>query len=708
MTAQVILGYDGWRVNVLDRDGAVCGAGVLVATDLVVTCAHVVAKALRTLPQPVPPAEAVTIGFPNATALGQRAATVDPDGWVPAQSDLSGDLALLRLDRPVDLEPATLADCGAPSDRSVRAFGHPGGDVLGRWAHARITGWAGGRNEWVQLNDDHAPGHRIEPGFSGAGVVEDGTYFVIGIIVGSDRAVAAKGAWMLAMEAIIARIPALGSYLRRRAPGSARLTAVQGHRQDHEDALVEALAVLDRLHRWSGRVELIEAVNQRLDSPLGVSAGQSAQDDLHAFIRACLDHPSGTAMRALADAMRDLYGDEPEVDHFLLLVAQEPGRRLTGQERDLLAALLGPLPDEQMLDALRVALGPLASEAEVDIRERRAVVDILVDHIGPRGAPPLLVLLKRLARRRPQPESDMLIDWLQRLAQRWQVPVEPVAVAAEGPAPAVPKRSYLVVELREDAPTPGGYLLSVLLQHDDGTGHALAMNDDQPLGLQEIPGHVGAHLRRMLHGIAPIGDMTIEFVLPAELLSHEVDQFEVFLDEGLNRLGTAYPVVVRSADRMRRSLVRRRWELRSRWLRDNGPEHHPDAITWVPLPAGINPNLEHRLRERDGYSDERPVCLVFTWRGQASLTRVVPRALEEALELGMPALLWCRNARLVDQFAAEMANQLNGLAVTELAARVHRLRQVADGRPEHIGSHVCLLWDDPQRLLPDQGLSAPA
>lgn len=707
--------FDGWRAIVLDRNGEACGAGVLVAADLVLTCAHVVTRALSPpTPSPTIRSPAAPSGRPNGTVTlvlpadadaAPRAAHVTADGWVPQAEDFSGDLALLRLDEPVGTPPATLAPCGAPTDRGVRACGYRRDDpVGGRWASARVAGTAGPRNEWVQLTDVNVPGYRIEPGFSGAGVKEDDSDLIIGVVVGVDRAPGVKVAWMISMETVAARLPAVRPLLRSRTT-EVEPSVVRTSREEYEDLLVEGLMGLDGLRVVAGRAELVTALESRL-GPLGVTVGRRDADDLAAIVRAAMDHPGGAGVAELNAVVRDLYGDAPEAERFTLLAALA-NRRVLGDELDRLVAPLSRLPVDQILDAVRIALGPLAPRSPIELGDLRAVIGMLTGHIGRAGAPPLLVFLKRLARLRPSHESGVLEEWLQRLAERWQIPLEAVTAVAEAPARVAPQRSYLVVELREDGPTPGAYLLSVQLQHDDGTGEAYVMNDDQPLGLQEIPGHLGSYLRRALHGVTPIGELWIEFVLPTELLSHEVDQFQVVLDHDLVRLGSAYPVVVRSGDRMRRSLLRRRWEVRSRWMRENGHEHDVHAITWVPLPAGGGPGLERWLRGRDGYSDLLPVCLVFTWRGANHLTRTLPAALGEALELGMPALLWCRNARLSDAFAAEFANQLNGLAVAQLVHRVHQLRREAAGRAEHVGSHVCLLWDDPERSMPEQGLSAP-
>ncbi|MEV6349949.1 trypsin-like peptidase domain-containing protein [Actinoplanes sp. NPDC051851] len=698
--------HEGWRVSVLDGAERICGAGVLIAPDLVLTCAHVVATALPGASIRQAPESTVIIDFPTGTADDRRSATVAPHGWVPrGDTPLTGDLALLRLDRPVGHEPAALAPCGPPSGRAVRAFGHAHRDPVGRWATARLTGTAGPGGDWVQLNDVTVPGPRIERGYSGAGVVEESTSRVIGMIVGVDREVVVKGAWMMSMEAVAARLAAVAPLLPA-GPVPARSIA-QAQHDDYQAALVDALMDLDGLHLLAGRTELIAALDQRLDSPLGVTAGRGVRADLDAVVRACLEHPGGIALLALTAVVHDLFGDGHESDRFNLLAGQNPGRRLLGDEAARLAALLAELPAEQVQEAMHLALGPLGPRDRLDARDPIAIIDTLAGQLGMPGAPPLLVLLTRLAARCPRPESDALAGWAQLLSDRWKVPTEAVAIAAERPAITAPQRSYLMVKLNEDLPTPGAYLLTIVLRHDDGTGEVLVTYDDQPLGLQEIPGHIGTQLRRVLHSVTPVGELSIEFVLPDDLLGHAVDQFEVMLDGGLVRLGAAYPVVVRSGSRMHNPLLRRRWERRAGWVHENGSAHHPLAITWAALPAGATPTLEHRLRERDGYTDEVPVCLVLTWRVPSALARVVPQVVNEALALGVVALLWCRSHRLADQFMAETANQLSGLAVADLVRRVHLLRRAADGADNHVGTHVCLLWDDPQRLMPDAGLSAP-
>src|SRR3954451_9206798 len=88
-------GPEPWRVRVCSLDGRVAGAGFLVCTGQVLTCAHVVSAAAG---DPGRPLRVDLVG--GAPEVASRRATVAPRGWVPVADDNSGDLAVLDLDGP--------------------------------------------------------------------------------------------------------------------------------------------------------------------------------------------------------------------------------------------------------------------------------------------------------------------------------------------------------------------------------------------------------------------------------------------------------------------------------------------------------------------------------------------------------------------------------------------------------------------------------
>lgn len=149
-----------WRLR-LRPDGpqnAVCGAGVLITQDRVLTCAHVVGD----------PHARMWVEFAENPAIPPVAARVAPDGWLPGRPGPDReDIAVLALDSPrPQAEPA-------PLTRHLERGGEVwlGGyaapfDADGMWLSGRISGLHG---DWVQL-DARTNAEVVRPGFSGAAV----------------------------------------------------------------------------------------------------------------------------------------------------------------------------------------------------------------------------------------------------------------------------------------------------------------------------------------------------------------------------------------------------------------------------------------------------------------------------------------------------------------------------------------------------------
>ncbi|GAB2937587.1 tetratricopeptide repeat protein [Nonomuraea fastidiosa] len=166
-----------WRARVHGPDRTL-GAGFLVAPDLVLTCAHVVLEETAPL-----------VSFPQAgrgDLLGLRA-TVHMMGPWRAQDDL-GDVAVLRLERAVDIGPAKLVTHASPQGGYVaHGFLRPGDhtgaplelvltttDLFGEWQHVRAA------TAHAEIPDK---------GFSGAAVYDHETGDVIGMF--TDKATSA-------------------------------------------------------------------------------------------------------------------------------------------------------------------------------------------------------------------------------------------------------------------------------------------------------------------------------------------------------------------------------------------------------------------------------------------------------------------------------------------------------------------------------------
>ncbi|WP_093800416.1 serine protease [Streptomyces sp. Wb2n-11] len=171
-----------WRVRLRTDDprGRVLGAGVLLRDGLVLTCAHVIQTAGTDGHKP-----SVVVEFPGSGGAGSDGlrATVVPGHWVPRADDHTGDLALLQLAGPPPVASyATLHRLPTLWNHRVHFAGYPSRLTGGKWAEALIKGPGGPGDEWVQI-DPVTEADTILRRFSGAGVVDNRTGHVIGIVV---------------------------------------------------------------------------------------------------------------------------------------------------------------------------------------------------------------------------------------------------------------------------------------------------------------------------------------------------------------------------------------------------------------------------------------------------------------------------------------------------------------------------------------------
>lgn len=191
---------------------SVVGGGCLIGPDVVLTCAHVVEKALG-----VPglgaslqdrPTEAVFVDFPHWPEAKPIKAFVVEGGWFPPDGE-RGDVAVLKLQgrppagarHPPFRRPPSMMDHGF----HVEGFPDRIGDA---WAVGLIRGETHG-GSWVQLETTSAAGHEIETGFSGAPVWDDEVEAVVGIVVIVETDSSARAARMIPMSALARMWPPL-------------------------------------------------------------------------------------------------------------------------------------------------------------------------------------------------------------------------------------------------------------------------------------------------------------------------------------------------------------------------------------------------------------------------------------------------------------------------------------------------------------------
>lgn len=198
-----------WRVCIRDLSSeSVLGAGMLLCTGQVLTCAHAIIDRKSGRPYPM-----VVVEFCDRRGASPARGSVVSGAWLPPHAG-RGDVVLLDLDRA---QPdgcwAQLRRISATPGRTVRMYGFPDANATdGLWRSAAVMGHGGPQGEWVRLSG--TPDQNVEEGFRGAGVVDDATGSVIGMLVAAHTDRSRAVSWMLPVDAIVRSVPHIGRCVR--------------------------------------------------------------------------------------------------------------------------------------------------------------------------------------------------------------------------------------------------------------------------------------------------------------------------------------------------------------------------------------------------------------------------------------------------------------------------------------------------------------
>jgi hypothetical protein len=275
----------------------------------------------------------------------------------------------------------------------------------------------------------------------------------------------------------------------------------------------------------------------------------------------------------------------------------------------------------------------------------------------------------------------------------------------------------LVIQLEQDGLDHARYRVRTWFCRTDGTELVAAKPEspypeDEPIGVADVRSGIGRLVESAVDMLmnTEFLTMTIEFIMPRELLNEPVHTWLVDPDDELSFLGEDHVVIVRDLQRQRRSTSmlkwRQKWELISR----------TDTVSacpemWISC-DGVPPD-DRALRL--AYDREAAVTLGITFRpklnGRSS-------HLPTALNRGIPVAIWrhvecdghgpavpqgeCAGAR----FRTDLTERLADENILELPKYVYEQRKTAlygDG----FWRDVVLLWDDPDRIPDRLRLDAP-
>ncbi|GAA2397645.1 hypothetical protein GCM10010191_00380 [Actinomadura vinacea] len=478
----------------------------------------------------------------------------------------------------------------------------------------------------------------------------------------------------------------------------------------------------------------ISVLERDLGHGLHLDRHEQAGHDVWGLVDACLDSPGGIHM--LLEAVETFHRGSRSVRALRALVEELlPEPLLAGGERQELNQLvqalerqgLSPFQTAALPLLYQHAVGPVGPPLGLEVRGVRDIIEQLEEMpLRTDGVAPLLVFVNHLAGYARGATATAFGEWTIRFAERSGLSAERLRRLPRILEPAAPSLdpesdAYLVIECRPDGADPDRFEVTAWLQ-PAGRPAVMLHCDEEPLPPARLPALVEALLARDGRVVARENpELTIEFVLPRELLDQPFDQFKITIAGVRRRLGVEYPVVLRSMDRLRGGAPWHSWRAKWRRLRAD--------------PAGAT---VHRIAEPGGYDDE----LLFTLLSEPSsvgLAMAFPPGrggtgrvdeLWVGLQAGMPVAVWCRDGGASGRFADEVRALLES-DLPSLPRKVRELRReavLAQGAQvraeamagqeavavgagavpgagvevrrteEHVGSHLALLYDDADRF----------
>jgi hypothetical protein len=463
------------------------------------------------------------------------------------------------------------------------------------------------------------------------------------------------------------------------------------------DTLCSAFLKLPGMRESGTRSLYMDALNSQLSNALSPERYLDPRHDVWALLRACQEHVDG--IRQLASIVRAFHrGSRAMIELDELIECMFPDEFLNHDEREELLALLSDVEPQHTRLACRCASPPSRLASSADWTDTVTLVRRFESFIGtPAAPPPLLVFVDFVAHQVDAARSAELHRWTDKVGGRGNLDIAALRHLCVATAARLDdaQRFYFIVQLRPDGVAPDEYLMSVWLQHHHTVEEALH-RDDEPLTLPEVIEQLPELLNRAHSALGvETGEMILEFILPRSLIGYPVDQWQV--DRVFpHRLGTSYPVVVRSLDRLSRRELHNAWRHKWRWLLANGHRDEPDAVSWVLIPNVRTPGALHASLLREQSS----VAMAMAFPPEEN-DELMQDELTAALYAGVPVVLWCRDTTLHHEFEKETKKMLVGRGLAELPTLVQRLRQQAGEHEDEetvIGRHLTLLWDDADRV----------
>lgn len=479
-----------------------------------------------------------------------------------------------------------------------------------------------------------------------------------------------------------------------------------------KNQLVDALLQCPNLFNDSIRQDIIRELPDDIRG--NIPARDTAYAHVNSIVITCLNYPEGLAQ--LIAILAGFERDSIPLQQVRRLVSdfQAPGIIKPEQRRRLFELITGAHLSFDHLQQLYHACRPEKFEMpEGTLSLWRMLAHLWDIPSPPDDLPPALKFAESTAQavQRDKPDlSRNLQEWVDILAQFLSVEETRLRKfrdgfrnTAAGEAKAPP---YLLVEIHPDCNTAASrsqtkYLVQISYWRSQSQTRYLH-RDDRGRLLQDIPPLLDGILNNLARAIPDeMAALTVEFFMPRELISCEVDQWKKG-DEllGEMKFGDQLRMAVRSLERAKNPALQEHWRQKWDYLQQQleTPANENTVRIYQP----------QRYRKLEFYNslvnDLQLVCLGLTYTPTDQPGEC--KMLSELLRAGMPVAVWPRSAHWpggtppAEEFAARLQQILLQDRMSALPEIIRRQRSEASAATgtTHVGLYLTLLWDDPRRL----------
>ncbi|MGH3778594.1 MAG: effector-associated domain 2-containing protein [Pseudonocardiaceae bacterium] len=465
------------------------------------------------------------------------------------------------------------------------------------------------------------------------------------------------------------------------------------------EGLLSAFTRLPGMRDQARRTLYIEELAKRFPTVLTTPRYDDSQHDVWSLLEVCSQLPG--AISQLLEIVTVFHRDNQWLSPLRVMVhSLFPAALLLDSERDRLIRLLDEVDVPVLAASYRYAARATFDEPPPDLTDVAAVVRRMEAHLGrPRQLPAVFDFADHTAHQTRGWVDGDIHRWLDEVAARLgfadRADIDAMCAATRRRLNQL-RRYYFAVQLVPDNVLADRYLLSAWLQHDRSPEEPIH-RDDEAVPLSDVGERLFDLLRQVPeHVDDDIEELVVELILPRALITWPVDQWQVDR-EFPHALGTAYPVVVRSLDRLRRPDLHAPWERKWRWLtrNDRRADHSYFRDVEVHDQPAVSALRAMLLR------NESPVALVMRTPPLKS-DGLSADAFSAGLQGGIPIMVWCRDTTMSKDFQEQIRISLANGDLLRLPQRVFELRLLAAENAgqgdDHVGCHVTLLWDDFDRI----------